>query len=144
MRRPLQRSTRGAYARFCPVTTRWGDNDVYGHVNNAVYYFYFDTAVNALLVEAGALDPANSGVVGLVASNSCDFFASVAFPDAVEVGVRVAHIGRSSVRYALGVFRAGVEEAAAQGEFTHVYVSRATRKPVEIPEHVRAVLERLL
>ncbi len=138
-RRPL----RADFARFVPVSTRWMDNDVYGHVNNVVYYSFFDTAVNALLVAAGALDVKASDVVGLVASNRCDFFASVAFPDSIEVGVRVAHIGRSSARYELGVFRAGEAMAAARGEFTHVYVERATQRPVDIPAATRRFLEGL-
>ena len=117
------------------------DNDVYGHVNNVTYYSFFDTAVNGLLIEAGALDIAASDIVGLVVATRCDFFASVKFPDAIEVGVRVVEIGRSSVRYALAVFRAGAQEAAAQGEFTHVYVARATQRPVEIPAPTRAFLE---
>lgn len=136
-----QRARRADYARFVPVSTRWMDNDVYGHVNNVTYYSFFDTAVNGLLIEAGALDIAASDIVGLVVATRCDFFASVKFPDAIEVGVRVLEIGRSSVRYALAVFRAGAQEAAAQGEFTHVYVARATQRPVEIPAPTRAFLE---
>ena len=137
------RTRRADYARFVPVTTRWMDNDLYGHVNNVVYYSFFDTAVNGLLIEAGALDISASDVVGLVVATRCDYFASVKFPDAIEVGVKVAEIGRSSVRYALGVFRAGEDLAAAHGEFTHVYVARATQKPVEIPARTRVVLEGL-
>lgn len=138
-----KQSTREDYARFVPVTTRWMDNDVYGHVNNVVYYSFFDTAVNGILVEAGVLDPKASDTVGLVVSTRCDYFASVAFPDEIEVGVAVAATGRSSVTYRLGVFRAGESRAAARGEFVHVYVDRATRRPVEIPAPVRAVLEGL-
>lgn len=136
-----QRVSRSDFARYVSINTRWEDNDVYGHVNNVVYYSFFDTAVNGILVDAGALDLARSDIVGLVVSNSCDYFVSVAFPENIEVGVRVAHIGRTSVRYQLGVFRAGEDDAAAQGAFTHVYVRRATQKPVEIPADVRLVLE---
>ena len=136
-----QRASRADFARYVSINTRWEDNDVYGHVNNVVYYSFFDTAVNGILVDAGALDLARSDIVGLVVSNSCDYFVSVAFPENIEVGVRVAHIGRTSVRYQLGVFRAGEDDAAAQGAFTHVYVRRATQKPVEIPADVRLVLE---
>jgi acyl-CoA thioester hydrolase len=137
------RPTRADYPRFVAIPTRWNDNDVYGHVNNVVYYSFFDTAVNLLLVEAGALDPTKSNVVGLVVANSCTYFASIAFPDKVEVGVRVDHIGRSSVRYDLGVFRARTEDAAARGEFTHVYVARATQRPAPIPVAARTLLETL-
>ncbi len=138
------RSTRADYKRFTPVATRWEDNDVYGHVNNAVYYSFFDTAVNRLLIEAGILDAQSSEIVGLVVSNRCDYFSSVAFPDALEAGVAVAHIGRSSIHYRLGIFRAGDDAAAAQGEFVHVYVARATQTPVELPAAMRAYFETLL
>ena len=135
-----QRPMRGDFARFVPITTRWMDNDVYGHVNNVVYYSFFDTAVNTLLVEAGVLDIAGSDVVGLVVQTSCTFFESIAFPGAIEVGVRVERIGRTSVTYALGVFRAGHEAAAALGSFTHVYVTRADQRPVPISDRLRHVL----
>lgn len=138
-----RRTTRADYVRFVAIDTRWADNDAYGHVNNVVYYSFFDTAVNGILVADGGLDIATSETIGLVVSNACDYFASLTFPDKVEVGVRVVEIGRSSVRYALGVFRAGAMDAAAQGAFTHVYVQRATQKPVAIPGEVRRVLEGL-
>ena len=137
------RLRRRDFPAFVPIATRWGDNDVYGHVNNVVYYAFFDTAVNRLLVEGGALDVATSDTVGLVVSNSCTFFESVAFPEVIEVGLRVERLGRSSVTYQLGVFRAGGEEAAAQGRFVHVYVTRADQRPVAIPEAVLRVLEGL-
>jgi acyl-CoA thioester hydrolase len=137
---PLGRS---AFVRFVPIQTRWEDNDVYGHLNNVVFYSYFDTAVNALLVEAGLLDPTTSSVVGLVVESNCSFFASLAFPDLVEVGVAVEAIGRSSVRYRLGVFRAGSDPAAAQGGYTHVYVERATQRPTPVPEGHRRLMEAL-
>jgi acyl-CoA thioester hydrolase len=136
-------SPRAAFRRFVPISTRWHDNDVFGHVNNVVYYAFFDTAVNRLLVESGCLDPLASPVVGLVVETHCTYFDSLAFPDAVEVGLRVDHVGRSSVRYALGVFKAGEDRAAAQGDFTHVYVDRASRRPVEVPGRLRAVLSGL-
>jgi acyl-CoA thioester hydrolase len=138
---PLRRD---AFARFVPIATRWSDNDVYGHVNNVAYYSFFDTAVNALLVEAGLLDPAASPVVGLVVDSNCSFFASLAFPDPIEVGVTVEEIGRSSVRYLLAVFQAGAEQAAAQGRYTHVYVERATQKSTPIPEGHRRLMESLV
>ncbi|HLW93544.1 MAG TPA: thioesterase family protein [Roseiarcus sp.] len=135
--------SREAFARFVPVTTRWSDNDVYGHLNNVMYYSYFDTAVNALLVEAGLLDPASSAVVGLVVESNCSFFSSLAFPDAIEVGVTVEALGRSSVRYLLGVFKIGAERAAAQGRYTHVYVERTSQQPTPIPDGHRQLMEGL-
>ncbi|MFC7662688.1 acyl-CoA thioesterase [Methylorubrum suomiense] len=122
------------------MATRWGDNDVYGHVNNVVYYAFFDTAVNGLLVEAGALDIAEGAVIGLVVETGCRYFAPVAFPDALTAGVRVARLGRTSVRYEIAIFAAGEDMAAAQGHFVHVYVDRRTRRPVPLPERLRAVL----
>lgn len=137
------RETRAGYPRLVPLTTRWGDNDVYGHVNNVVYYAFFDTAVNGILVEAGALDIARSPVIGLVVETGCRYFASVAFPDRITAGVRVAHLGRTSVRYEIAIFRDDDGEAAAQGHFVHVYVDRETRRPAPLPERLRAVLTEL-
>ena len=137
---PLGRET---FRHFRPIQTRWMDNDVYGHVNNVVYYAYFDTAVNAYLIERGLLDPVHSEVIGLVVETSCAYFASVAFPEALEAGLAVTRLGGSSVRYAVGLFRAGAAEAVAQGHFVHVYVQRATGRPVSIPGPVRAALEEL-
>jgi acyl-CoA thioester hydrolase len=140
---PLSRPAplpRDRFARFLPLTTRWSDNDVYGHLNNVVYYALFDTAVNMLLIETGLLDPMKSEAIGLVAQSECTFFASVKAPEPVEVGVAVSLLGRSSVRYRLGVFRAGSVLAAAQGGYSHVYVDRASRRPTPIPEpHRRAM-----
>jgi acyl-CoA thioester hydrolase len=137
------RLTRADFRHFEPIATRWADNDVYGHVNNVVYYSFFDTAVNRMLIEGGALDIANSETVGLVVSNSCTFFESVAFPQSIEVGIRVARLGRTSLTYELGVFRAGADAAAAQGRFTHVYVTRADQRPTPVPQAVLGVLEAL-
>lgn len=134
---------RDEFKTFVPVTTRWHDNDVYGHVNNVIYYSFFDTAVNGLLVERGLLDPRTSQIIGLVIETRCTYFASLAFPDRVEIGVRVLHLGNSSVRYEMCVFVEGDAQARARGEFTHVYVDRATQKPVEIPGAVRAYLTTL-
>lgn len=125
-----QPDNRQAYARFVSLTTRWMDNDVYGHLNNVVYYSLFDTAVNRLLIEAGALDPHAGEVIGLVVETHCNFFESLAFPQQIEAGVRVAHQGRSSVRYEIGLFAAGSALCAARGHFVHVYVDRETRRPV--------------
>jgi acyl-CoA thioester hydrolase len=134
---------REAFARFVPVSTRWSDNDPYGHINNAAYYFFFDAAVNAILIEAGLLDPASSDVIGLVVENNCVYFSSLAFPDAIEVGVAVEELGRSSVRYVVSAFKAGAPLAAAQGRYTHVYVERATHRPVPIPSAHRRLMESL-
>jgi acyl-CoA thioester hydrolase len=119
------------------------DNDVYGHVNNVAYYSYFDTAVNGWLIEQGVLDLAESPAVGLVVETGCTFFSSTAFPETLEAGLRVTKLGRSSVRYDVGIFRAGSHEAAAQGHFVHVYVERTTQRPVEIPDRARRALETL-
>jgi acyl-CoA thioester hydrolase len=119
------------------------DNDVYGHVNNVVYYSFFDTVVNGYLVDAGVLDPEGGETVGLVVETGCNYFASVAFPDSVTGGLRVERIGTSSVRYGVGIFRADDERASAAGHFVHVYVCRLTRRPRPLPETLRAVLEAL-
>lgn len=132
---------RADYAVFVPITTRWADNDVYGHVNNVVYYAFFDTAVNQHLIAAGALDIHDGQVIGLVVETQCRYFAPLAFPDAVSAGVRVARIGNSSVRYEIGLFRDEEDEAAAEGHFVHVYVDRASRRPVSLPAALRAALE---
>jgi len=134
---------RAAFARFVPVSTRWSDNDPYGHINNAAYYAFFDAAVNAILIEAGLLDPATSDVIGLVVENNCVYFSSLAFPDAIEIGVAVEALGRSSVRYLLSAFKAGAPRAAAQGRYTHVYVARATQRPTPIPDGHRRLMESL-
>ena len=144
---PSQRAEplpRQAYRAWTSITTRWRDNDVYGHVNNAVYYEWFDTAVNGTLIRSGLLEPATSPVIGLVVETACAYFSSLAFPQAVEAGVVVTRLGRSSVTYAVGVFAVGAERAAAQGRFTHVYVDRETRRPVALPNALRAGLEALL
>ena len=133
MTRP-QPDARNAYPRWVPLTTRWMDNDVYGHLNNVVYYSLFDTAVNSLLIEAGALDIHGGDVIGLVVETHCNFFESLAFPQRIEAGVRVANQGRSSVRYEIGLFAEGAATCAARGHFVHVYVDRDSRRPVaELP-----------
>jgi acyl-CoA thioester hydrolase len=138
-----QAEARSAYKVFRPISTRWMDNDVYGHVNNAVYYSWFDTAVNAYLIEQGALDIHLGETIGLVIETQCNYFAPLAFPQTVEAGIRVAKLGKSSVRYEVGLFAQGAEQAAAQGHFIHVYVDRQTRRPVPLPEKLRTVLETL-
>ncbi|WP_157268062.1 acyl-CoA thioesterase [Azohydromonas aeria] len=137
------REHRDAYRAWCDITTRWMDNDVYAHVNNVVYYSWFDTAVNGHLIEQGVLDYAAGQTVGLVVETGCRYFAPIAFPDRVRAGLRVAHLGNSSVRYEVGLFRNEDAEAAAQGHFVHVYVDRVTRRPVPLPDALRAVLQRL-
>ena len=135
-----ERATRDAYRHFTTLTTRWADNDAYGHLNNVIYYSLFDTAVNEALIRAGLLDVANSPAVGLVAETGCRYFEALAFPDVVEAGLRVAHLGRSSVRYDIAIFKKDAAKAAAQGHFVHVYVDRESRRPVELPPAVREFL----
>lgn len=142
MSRP-QPQARGDYAHLQPLSTRWMDNDAYGHVNNVVYYSYFDTAVNQYLMEQGVLQLGSSPVIGLVVETGCSYFSSVAFPDVLEIGLRVASIGTSSVRYELGVFRKGEQQASAQGHFVHVYVDAQTRRPTQLPDALRHALTRL-
>jgi acyl-CoA thioester hydrolase len=138
-----QAEPRSAYRLFRPITTRWMDNDAYGHVNNVVYYSFFDTAVNAYLIEAGALQIDTSPVIGLVIETHCNYFSSLAFPQAVDAGLRVAHVGRSSVRYEVGLFGAGEPLTAAAGHFIHVYVDRQTRRPAPLPDALLRALEPL-
>lgn len=127
------RAGRAAFGVFRPMPTRWHDNDVYGHVNNVVYYAWFDTAVNAYLMEQGALDIHGGAVIGLVVETRCNYFSPLAFPQTVDVGLRVAHCGRSSVRYELGVFAADQALPSAQGHFVHVYVDATHRNPAPLP-----------
>lgn len=131
---------RAEFAHFTAITTRWSDNDAYRHVNNVVYYGFFDTAVNQHLIAAGALDLERSPAVGLVVETQCRYFAPVSFPDRVTVGLRLAHLGTSSLRYELAVFRNDDDEAAAQGHFVHVYVDRESNRPVPVPDAVRAAV----
>ncbi len=134
---------RARYRAFRTITTRWMDNDAYGHVNNVVYYSWFDTVVNAHLIEQGALDIHGGQVIGLVIETQCNYFAPVEFPQTVEAGLRVAKIGNSSVRYEVGLFLAGEELTVAKGHFVHVYVDRATRRPTPLPQALKRVLETL-
>ena len=137
----IQKGKRGDYRHFCEITTRWMDNDSYGHVNNVIYYSWFDTAVNRFLIANDALDIELSPVIGLVIETQCNYFAPLSFPDRIFIGVRVAKLGTSSVRYEVGVFREDEETVAAQGHFIHVYVSREARKPAAIPDMMRVVLQ---
>ena len=135
--------SRQAYLHYRPIQTRWNDNDLYGHVNNVVYYSYFDTAVNLYLVEEGGLDPHNSDVIGICPETHCNFHSAAAYPERLEAGLRVAHLGNSSVRYEIGIFREGEEVAAATGHFVHVFVDRETHRPVPMPVQIREALARL-
>ena len=134
---------RSGYKAFRTIGTRWMDNDAYGHVNNVVYYSWFDTVVNAHLIEQGALDIHRGETIGLVIETQCNYFAPVEFPQTVEAGLRVARIGSSSVRYEVGLFLQGEPETVAKGHFVHVYVDRATRRPAPLPPKLRSVLEAL-
>ena len=139
-----QAEARSAYKAFRDIGTRWSDNDIYGHVNNVVYYSWFDTAVNGLLIERGALDIHAGSVIGLVVETRCNYFSPLAFPEPVVAGIRVARIGVSSVRYEVALFAADASlPCAAKGHFIHVYVDRATRRPTALPPELLSVLELL-
>lgn len=139
----LEPDSRDTYAHFQTIPTRWNDNDAYGHVNNSVYYFYFDTIVNQWLIENGLLDIQSSETVGLVVETSCAFFAPISFPQPVTAGLRVTKIGSSSVRYEIGLFADDDERTAARGHFVHVYVDEKTRRPVKVPDAMKAKLTTL-
>ena len=132
------------YPHVTAITTRWMDNDAYGHVNNVVYYSWFDSVVNAFLVHAGVLDIEHGTVIGLVVETHCNYFRSVAFPETIRAALRVAHLGRSSVRYEVAIFNDKDSAACAAGHFVHVYVDRITRRPSELPDKLRAALQPLL
>ena len=134
---------RSRYRRFIPLSTRWRDNDAYGHLNNIVYLSLFDTAVNSMLVDAGLLDIADGEVIGLVVESHCNFFAPLAFPQPVEAGLAVSHVGSSSLRYEIGIFAAGAAETAAHGYLVHVYVDRRSRRPVPLPAGLLALAKEL-
>lgn len=137
----IEKRLRSDYARFRVLPTRWADNDIYGHINNAAYYGFFDTAVNCFLIEEAGLDIQAGAVIGLVVETGCNYFAPLAYPETVESGLRVSRLGKSSVSYELGLFRQGEDDPAAQGRFVHVYVDRETRRPVSLPEAMRQALE---
>ena len=135
---------RDQYKFFKGITTRWSDNDRYGHVNNVTYYSYFDTAANCYLIEQGGFDIDNSPVIGYVVSSACEYKSAVAYPDKIEAGLRVDRLGNSSVQYGVAIFKEGDEVAAAHGYFVHVFVDRLTQKPVAIPEQLRCALEEII
>ena len=137
------RPSREDFAVFYPITTRWSDNDIYGHVNNVVYYSYFDTVANQYLIAEGGLDIDQGETIAFVVSSGCDYFAPVAYPQSLEGGIAVEHLGNSSVRYRIGIFEQGASEASACGFFTHVFVTRADQKSCPIPADIRAALSRI-
>jgi len=139
-----QPEAREHYRVFRSISTRWMDNDVYGHVNNVVYYSWFDTAVNAYLIEQGVLDIRQGQTIGLVVETQCNYFAPLAFPQTIEAGIRVARLGNSSVRYEVGLFAQGEPQTAAKGHFVHVYVDRVSRRPTPLPHALKSALEKLL
>ena len=143
MSKPNERNKRSDYKVFRTITTRWADNDVYGHMNNVVHYSLFDTAVNGWLIEQGALDIHKGDQIGLVVETGCRYFSPIAFPDRIDAGVRVTRIGNSSVRYEIALFRADQPVAVAEGHFIHVYVDRHTRRPVTLPQPLREALVRI-
>ena len=132
------------YPHRLAIPTRWNDNDVYGHVNNVEFYAFFDTVINAWLIREGGLDIHAGAVIGLCVESHCEFHAPLAFPETVHAGLRVAHLGRSSVRYEIGLFAEAARDPAASGWFVHVFVDRDGRRPVEIPARLREALERLM
>ena len=136
----MRDTPRSTWPHFVTISTRWMDNDVYGHVNNVQYYSYFDTAVNQFLIESGALDIHHGEIVGFVVDSGCSYFSPIAFPDTVHVGIRVAKLGNSSVRYEIGIYRNDDPLPAAAGHFVHVYVERSSNRSVPIPAAVRNVL----
>jgi acyl-CoA thioester hydrolase len=135
---------REAYPHHLAIPTRWNDNDVYGHVNNVEYYAFFDTVINDYLIREGGLDIHRGAVIGVCAESHCGYSDSLAFPETVVAGLRVGKLGRSSVRYEIGLFGEGRDDAAAEGWFVHVFVDREQRRPVDIPSGLRAALERLV
>ena len=135
--------SKSAYKYFVPITTRWMDNDIYGHVNNVTYYSYFDTAANTYLIEKGGLDIQNANIVGFVVASSCEYHSPIAYPEKIEVGLGVERLGNSSVTYALGIFKQGAEIACAHGSFTHVFVDRASGMSVAIPDVLRLALQKI-
>ena len=136
-------TTRADYKHFLSLQTRWADNDIYGHVNNVAYYGYFDTIVNEYLIREGALDIHNGDVIGLVVETGCKYFAPLEFPEQLEGALRCAHIGNSSVRYELAIFKHGEDAPAAEGHFVHVYVDRETRRPVALSVTLKKALEKI-
>ena len=132
------------YSYFSDITTRWMDNDIYGHVNNVIYYSYFDSVANQYLIEEGGLDIHTAEIVGFVVASNCQYKASISYPELIEAGLRVNSLGNSSVEYGIGIFKKGALNASAMGTFTHVFVDRSTDKSVPIPSQIRSALEAIL
>ncbi|MEM7751361.1 MAG: thioesterase family protein [Pseudomonadota bacterium] len=135
---------RNEFGHFHDIPTRWMDNDVYGHVNNVVYYSYFDTLINRYLIDEGGLDFQGGNIIGIAVETTCRFHKSFAYPETVEAGLAIGHLGNSSVRYEIGLFASGEQEARADGHFVHVFVERETNRPVPIPDRMRSALQRLV
>ena len=135
--------TRADYKVFYPISTRWSDNDIYGHVNNVVYYSYFDTVANRYLIEEGGLDISDGNIVGFVVNSGCQYHAAISYPESIEAGVRVDRLGNSSVQYGIAIFKQGLEQAVAHGHFVHVFVDRQANKSVPIPAPLRDALQRI-
>ncbi|MDX1992453.1 MAG: thioesterase family protein [bacterium] len=138
------RPARSAFPHFLNIPTRWMDNDIYGHVNNALYYSFFDTVINHYLITEGGLDIHTGTIIGLAVETHCEFFQPIAFPEMINAGLRVEHLGSSSVRYEVGLFKQGQITAAAYGYFVHVFVDRESRRPVPIPDSIRAALTQIV
>ena len=143
-KKPSPPPLRADFVAFEEVHSRWMDNDAYGHINNVVYYSFFDTAVNRYLIERNVLDIAKSETIGLVIETQCKYFSSIVYPDVIHVGLKVTHLGNSSVKYEVAIFRNEEDVASAMGHFVHVYVDRKTNKPTSIPQNVRNVLQQLI
>lgn len=136
-------AVRADFGFFLPITTRWMDNDLYGHVNNVTYYSYFDTVANTYLIEVGGLDIHQGNTIGFVVNSQCSYHSAIAYPDKVEAALRVNRLGNSSVQYGIGIFKQSTEQACATGTFTHVFVKRDSQRPTPIPEPLRSALEKL-
>lgn len=135
---------RDEYRYFIPITTRWHDNDIYGHVNNVTYYSYFDSVANHYLIHEGKLDIHHGDTIGLVVNSGCSYHAALAFPDELEGALRINRLGNSSVEYGIAIFKKGEKKAAAEGHFVHVFVNRDTRRPTSMPETLRQALKNIL
>lgn len=136
--------SRTEYLHFLALPTRWMDNDIYGHVNNALYYAFFDTTINEYLIAEGGLDITAGAVVAFAAESQCQYLRPLAFPGVIDIGLRVGKLGNSSVRYELAIFKQNKTYAAATGYFVHVFVDRETQRPVPIPKPIRTALARLM
>jgi len=141
-KKPIEKRNR--YPHFMSLQTRWSDNDIYGHVNNVTYYSYFDTVVNCFLIDEGGLDIQQSPVIGVAVETMCNFNTPIAYPETLDIGLRVGALGNSSVRFEIGIFRKGDDAAAASGHFVHVFVERASNAPVPVPDTIRTALQRLI